>query len=139
MPVQWRISHPRRLVLAWAQGELIRGELLTLVAAVDREGARSYPKILDVSRLTTIFPTDKLEAFAHIARVREATSAVGPVAIVAGTGTARPQAELFADAGHVVRPIRVFGEHHEARRWIRELRSGIVDRSSASREPAVGD
>lgn len=138
MPVQWRISHPRRLVLALAKGELVRGELLAIVAAVDEQDARSYLKILDVSRLTTIFPTDKLEAFAHIARLREANSAVGPVAIVAGTGPARPQAELFAHAGQFVRPIRVFGPHHEARRWIRQLRSGFVERSPPSWEPAVG-
>lgn len=129
MTVQWRIFHARRLVLAVAKGELVRGELLAIVAAVDQQDARSYLKILDVSRLTTIFPTDKLEAFAHIARLREANSAVGPVAIVAGTGTARPQAELFANAGQFVRPIRVFGTHHEARRWIRHLTPGVAGRS----------
>jgi hypothetical protein len=138
MTLQWRISHPRRLVLALAEGEMGGGELLALVAAVDRQGARSYSKILDIRRLTTVFPTDKLEALAHIARLREADSAVGPVAIVAGTGPARPQAEFFADAGQVVRPIRVFGEHHEARRWIRSLTYGLAGRSSPRREPAAG-
>jgi biotin carboxylase len=137
MPLKWRISDPRRLVLAWAEGELARGDLLAFVAAIDRQDARSYPKILDVSRVTTVFPTDRLEALAHIARVREATSAVGAIAIVAGAGVARPQAELFAESGQFVRPIRVFGEHHEARRWIRDLTSGRADRSPPSRGPAA--
>jgi hypothetical protein len=39
-------------------------------------------------------------------------------AIVADNDIAHRQAQLFPEVGELVRPIRVFREWHEARRWI---------------------
>lgn len=134
MPIQWRILHARRLLLGMVKGELERGEMLALAAAVDAEKAVIYAKLFDVRQMTTIIPTDRLLTFAHFARLREATSAAGPVALIAGTGPQLAPARIFAEAGQVVRPIRVFVEHHQARRWIREL---ALDHA-ADRQAAAG-
>jgi hypothetical protein len=121
MTLQWRISHPRRLVLAVAKGGMAPSELLALVAAIDGENARGYSKIVDIRGLSILLQAERLQTLAHIARMREAASIVGALALVASPGPAMEQAEVFADSGRLVRPIRVFVEHRAARRWIASL------------------
>jgi hypothetical protein len=68
---------------------------------------------------------------ANLVRARELESLVGPIAIVVGDEATYEQACLFAEVAELVRPIKVFREWHEARRWIdtaaaNELR-GVFD------------
>jgi hypothetical protein len=70
-----------------------------------------------------------------IVREREAESAVGPIAIVAGTGHAARQARAFAESGHLFRPIRVFSEQHEASRWLDQQGDKPIDSKSLGRPP----
>ena len=43
---------------------------------------------------------------------------IGPVAIVAASDESYAQAKTFADAAAVNRPLSIFREIHEARRWL---------------------
>jgi hypothetical protein len=45
---------------------------------------------------------------------------VGPLAIVAASDESFAQAEIFAAAARVERPLRIFRELHAARRWLDE-------------------
>ncbi|HEY4170370.1 MAG TPA: hypothetical protein VGM96_26485 [Reyranella sp.] len=69
-------------------------------------------------------------------REREVDSVVGPIAIVVGPGPLAQQARAFSERGHLVRPIRVFAELHEARRWLDQQRDNIVDPSRLSVPPS---
>ena len=69
--------------------------------------------------------------FAAIVREREVDSVVGPIAIVVGPGVIAQQARAFSERGHLIRPIRVFAELHEARRWLDQQRDKTVDPRSA--------
>jgi len=127
MPIEWTISHGTRLVLAVTKGELQPDSVRSFLAAIDAAGARPYRKIIDVSALTARFDADTIAAFAAVIREREVGSAVGPIALVAGTGLAARQARAFAERAQLVRPIRVFAEQHEARQWLDKQADRPID------------
>src|SRR5580658_8877188 len=133
MPIEWTISHGARLVVAVAKGELRPEHMRDFLQAIDREGARPYAKMIDVKGLTARFEPEQVGAFAAIVREREVDSVVGPIAIVVGPGVIAQQARAFSERGHLVRPIRVFAELHEARRWLdQQLGKTIDPRSSGA-------
>ena len=103
--------------------------------AIDQAGARPYAKMIDVKGLTASFAPDQVGTFAAIVREREVDSVVGPIAIVVGPGPLAQQARAFSERGHLIRPIRVFAELHEARRWLDRQRDNIVDPRSMSAPP----
>jgi hypothetical protein len=118
MPLQWSVSHPSRLVLIVAKGEVRAGEMVELLAALDREDARPYRKICDISGLESRFTDEKIHALAAAVREREQATEVGPLAIVATNPETSRMARLFIDAAELQRPIQLFEEQHLARRWL---------------------
>lgn len=134
MPLQWTISHPKRLVIAIAKGELQPGSMIEFLARLDAEGARPYPKMFGIDGLLTPASDESVLALADLVRSREEESVVGPIAIIARDDTMYKQARLFAKVAGIKRPIKVFREWHEARRWIDSHASG----ARVSSRPRVG-
>jgi hypothetical protein len=118
MPLQWTISHPKRLVVAVAKGEMRPGTMIDFLAKLDAEGARPYAKLIFLEQLITTFSEESVVALANLVRKREEESVVGPIAIITRDDATFEQASHFAEVAELVRPIRVFREWHEARRWI---------------------
>ena len=118
MPLQWSVSHPSRLVLIVAKGEVQAQEMVELLAALDRDKARPYRKICDISGLESRFADDQIHALASAVRSREEATEVGPIAVVANTPEVARMARLFIEAAEKERPIRLFDEQHLARRWL---------------------
>ena len=129
MPVHWTISHPKRLVVAVAKGEVRPGAMIDFLAALDAAGARPYAKLMFLERLVTTFSDDSVVALANLVRQREQESEVGPIAIIAQDDATFEQACQFAHVAELVRPIRVFREWHEGRRWIDAI---AIDRAKAA-------
>lgn len=127
MPIEWTISHGSRLVVAVAKGEMRPEHMRDFLQAIDQAGARPYGKMIDVKGLTTSFAPEQIGALAAIVREREVDSVVGPIAIVVGAGPVAQQARAFSERGHLIRPIRVFAELHEARRWLDRQHGSAVD------------
>jgi hypothetical protein len=118
MPLQWSVSHPSRLVLVVAKGEVLAGEMAEFLAGLDRENARPYRKMVDITGLESAFTDDQIHALAVTVRAREQATKVGPIAIVARKEPALRMARLFVDTAEMERPIQVFEELHLARRWL---------------------
>jgi hypothetical protein len=118
MPLQWSVSHPSRLVLIVAKGEVQAAEMVELLAGLDREKARPYRKICDISGLESRFSDDQMHALAAAVRAREEATEVGPLAIVATNPETARMARIFVDAAELQRPIQLFDEQHLARRWL---------------------
>ena len=129
MPVQWTISHPKRLVVAVAKGEVRPRAMVDFLAGLDAAGARPYAKLVFLERLVTTFTEDSVIALASLVRQREQESEVGPIAIIAQDDATFEQACQFAHVAELVRPIRVFREWHEGRRWIDAI---ATDRANAA-------
>ena len=116
--MSWCISHPSRLVIAVAKGELDPQDMIEFVVRVDAAIARPYGKMVDVIGVAALFSADKIRCFARLIRRREDESEVGPIGVVAGSPDAHRQAVLFATQAQRYRPIKVFHEQHDARKWL---------------------
>ena len=129
MPLQWTISHPKRLVVAVAKGEMRPRAMVEFLGALDAAGARPYAKLVFLERLVTTFSEESVGALAYLVRQREQESEVGPIAIITQEDATFEQARQFANVAGLVRPIRVFREWHEGRRWIDAV---AIDRAKAA-------
>src|SRR5882724_968697 len=118
MPLHWTVSHPQRLVIAIAKGEVQPQEVEKYLADMFAQGGGPYRKMFDVSQTDTAFDDIMLKGFAETVRQRATAGPIGPIAIVAASDDAFRQARVFAEAATVDRPIRIFREQHEARRWL---------------------
>jgi hypothetical protein len=122
MPLQWSVSHPARLVLIVAKGEVQAGEMVELLAGLDRDNARPYRKIADIDGLESRFSDEQVRALAAAVRAREqVTTQVGPIAIIARNPEVVRMARLFIEQAEMVRPIQLFDEQHLARRWLERV------------------
>lgn len=122
MPLQWSVSHPARLVLIVAKGEVRADEMVELLAGLDRDKARPYRKIADIDGLESRFSDEQVRTLASAVRAREqVTTEVGPIAIVAKKPEVRRMAQLFVDSAEMNRPIQLFDEQHLARRWLERI------------------
>jgi hypothetical protein len=128
MPLQWTISHPKRLVVAVAKGQVRPRTMADFLAAIDEAGARPYGKLVLVEQFITTFSEESVTGLANLVRQREQESVTGPIAIVTPDDATFEQAGRFAEIASLVRPIKVFREWHEGRRWIDAF---LADRASA--------
>ena len=126
MPMSWCISHPSRLVIAVAKGEFDPQDMMDFLVRIDAAGARPYRKMIDVTGVTERFSADRIRGFARLIRRREDESEVGPIGVVAGSPDAHRQAFLFAKQAQRHRPIKVFHEQHDARKWLDTMSSHRV-------------
>jgi len=121
MPLHWTISHPSKLVLAFAKGIVQPAEVHRYFEAITQAGARPYRKMFNVTHMEGGFSDAALAGFAATVTANAATSAVGPIAIVARSMIGQQQAEIFARTATANRPIKIFVEEHLARRWLDEV------------------
>ena len=132
MPLQWSVSHPSRLVLIVAKGEVLASEMGALLAGLDREKARPYRKIADIDGLESRFSDEQVHALASAVRAREEATEVGPIAIIATKPEVARMARLFVEAAEMERPIQLFDEQHLARRWLDRVAAVLKLNKAAS-------
>ena len=120
MPLSWYISHPCRMILVAATGDIQPRDFARLFESIDAAKASPYRKIFDVTGLTTEFAPDMIALFALWVRQREAERKVGPIAIVAGSPQTHDQATHFAKQARGLRLIQVFQQRQAARRRLDE-------------------
>jgi hypothetical protein len=118
MSLSWYISHPRRLILVAAKGDVRPHDFARLFESIDAAKASPYRKVFDVTGLTTEFTPDMIGIFALWVRQREAEHKVGPIAIVAGSPRTHDQATHFAKQARGARLIQVFQQRQEAHQWL---------------------
>jgi hypothetical protein len=121
MPLHWTVSHPQHLVIAIAKGDVQPQEVEKYLEDIFAQGGGPYRKLFDVSQTETAFDESVLMGFAAWVRRRGAEGPIGPIAIVASSDESFRQAAVFAEAATVDRPIKIFREQHEARRWLNDF------------------
>jgi hypothetical protein len=120
MPLSWTISHPQRLVIAVARGDVAPHEFAAYIEAMQPVGP--YRRMFVVSGMSTVFDTALMRGVGNAARDQARRERLGPIAIVADNEAAYASALIYVDAARGIdRPIRIFREQHEARRWLDSL------------------
>jgi hypothetical protein len=125
MPVQWTISHSKRLVLAVARSPAGAHDIESYLHSVALAGGMPYAKIFCIADVDGALSSENIAALGDIVRHYALYGRIGPIAIVAPFDRGYRQARLFADAAKADRPLAIFRELHEARRWIDSLSPAI--------------
>jgi hypothetical protein len=118
MPVHWTVSHPNRLVVAIAKDEVVARDIEQYFAGVTAEGGMSYRKIFEITHTPMALSEENLRALGARMIYYAEHGQVGPVAIVAASDESYAQAQLFAQAARISRPLQIFREMHAAREWL---------------------
>jgi hypothetical protein len=121
MPIHIRISHHDRLVVAVAHGTLSGEELMNAVRESVEQGALHYRKIIDVAAANTDADMERLKQLLVLARNSPQAAQRGPVAFVVDGKRGDTVRELAALSEDGERPIGVFTNLHEARKWLDEI------------------
>lgn len=121
MPVQWSISHPKRLVIAVAKGKITPEDIAEYFDGVTKSGGMAYGKLFEVADVESTLTAENMSAFGDIVRRHRTNGKVGPVAIVAELDRGYQQARLFANGARADRPLAIFREWHEGRRWLASM------------------
>jgi hypothetical protein len=122
MPIQLEIFHPDRIVVGIGRGEVTLEEYQNFMVELVKAGVLHYRKIIDALSATT--PDLNIEQFVALeARLAASTQASklprGPLAIVINRERAET-ARIFKAMASKDRPVEVFSNIHDARRWLRE-------------------
>ena len=118
MPVHWTISHPQRLVVAVAKDPVTAADIEQYFAGVTAEGGMAYAKNFEITQTPMAISEENLRALGQRVMFYAQHGQVGPVAIVAASDESYAQAETFASATTVSRPLKIFRELHTARQWL---------------------
>ncbi|MFI4999370.1 MAG: hypothetical protein ACHQK9_05780 [Reyranellales bacterium] len=118
MPVRCDVSIPNRIAIGVAEGPVSLRDLEGFLDALEKAGAIGFRKIFDASFGTsTLSDADWLALGTRLGTYLDKRT-LGPLAIVATTGTNDELARELAALKSGKRPARVFHSIHEARRWL---------------------
>jgi hypothetical protein len=118
MPVHWTISHPQRLVVAVAKEPVTVADMEQYFAGVTADGGMAYAKIFEITHSPLAISEDNLKALGQRVMFYAQHGQIGPLAIVAASDESYAQAQIFANAATVKRPLQIFRELHAARQWL---------------------
>ena len=118
MPVHWTVSHPQRLVVAVTKDEVTVADIEQYFAGVTADGAMAYRKIFEITHTPMALSDDSLRALGQRVMFYAQHGQIGPLAIVAASDESFAQAQTFAAASAVRRPLQIFRELHAARQWL---------------------
>jgi hypothetical protein len=118
MPVHWTVSHPQRLVVAVTKGDVTVADIEQYFAGVTAQGGMSYGKIFEITHTPHALSEENVKALGQRVVFYAQHGQLGPVAIVAASDESYAQAQVFANAASVSRPLQIFRELHAARQWL---------------------
>ena len=116
--LHWIVSHSAKIVIAIARGDVSQAEADRYFADMVEQGALPYRKLFRVARSTTMLDDLMIESFINAVPDPRKAGSLGPIAIVADDDDAVRKAQNFAAGAIGVRPLRIFGDMDEARRWL---------------------
>jgi hypothetical protein len=118
MPIQWTISHPHRLVVAVCKDTVSRTDIERYLDNVVVTDTLPYRKIFDMTNAVMDLSDDDMMALGARIRAYAGLANMGPLALVASSPESYERARLFAVLADARRPLKIFKEQHDARRWL---------------------
>ena len=120
MPVYWTIDSKQQLVVVTAEGDVTHADAEEYLDVIEGGGALAYRKLYDGRDGNVVMNHDEVMAIA--ARVRSYHHRpVGALAIVLPQDKAELVARMLGVLASADRPMRLFINLGQARRWIEGL------------------
>jgi hypothetical protein len=121
MPITWTVSHPARLVVAVAQGDISAADVLGYVEEIDQAGAMPYRKVFDLTGVVATMPPEDVRLVGMRVVALSGDKPTGPLAIVVDSDAISELARVFEATAVTKRPIQIFRDFHTARAWLDEV------------------
>ncbi|MBI3197242.1 MAG: hypothetical protein HYZ40_06985 [Rhodospirillales bacterium] len=119
MPIHLDISDLDRLVIAVVLGEVTADDIADVAREFLKTERQHYGKIIDTSAGTSPIDENRMAAIAAFMRSDPKAGSRGPLAFVVDPKRGA-QAARFAEITADERPVKVFNNLREARKWVRE-------------------
>ena len=104
--------------MAVTKGDVSVADIEKYFAGVTADGAMAYAKIFEITHTPEALNHENLNALGQRVVFYAQHGQIGPIAIVAATDASYRKASVFAAAARINRPLMIFRELHDARRWI---------------------
>jgi hypothetical protein len=118
MPLEWKISHPDRMVEAVGKGPVGLQDIERYLDDVMVSEALPYRKIFDASQATSALTDNDMMMLGARMSAYVGLGPLGPLAIVAPSTSVRQQARLFEALAPADRPLKIFKTVKAARTWL---------------------
>ena len=118
MALYWTIDSRRRTVELVADGDVTMADAMGFFDAVEGANALAYSKLLDGTRARAAMTPDDLMSIIVRIRGLHALGTMGALAVVATAEQAQRIARLLGAAAVADRPMKVFDNVRQARRWL---------------------
>ncbi len=122
MPLHWTIESRLQLVLAVAEGDVSKGDIEAYLTMVN--GSPSIPewrKLFDARLGRLALNPQEVNHLGAIIRAADAAQTVGPLAFVMPKSETPELSRLLGFFAAAKRPMRIFREVAQARRWLLRL------------------
>ena len=118
MPIRCDISHFERIAVGVSEGVVSLRDLENFLDQLEKAGAINYQKIFDASFGTVALNEADWTILAAEVRSYMDKRVLGPLAVVAVTGSTGELANRLAGLKCGNRPAKIFRSIRDARRWL---------------------
>jgi hypothetical protein len=118
MPLYWTIDSRARLITARAEGDVSLADALALLEAMSGACALSYRKIFDGRAGAASLTGEEILALSAKIRSYHEQGVMGALAMVATPDQTQRFARVLGALATADRPMKVFSEFRQARKWI---------------------
>lgn len=119
MPIKWTISHPDRMVMMQAEGDISLAEAEEYLDALVVADAMSYAKLADCTTMVTHVSDDEMMQLG--ARIRAYASVMkgGPLVFVVTSPDLHDYVRRYINLAAADRPVKIVKTLDDARAWLK--------------------
>lgn len=132
MPITWKISPLEHIVICVTDGVVTQQDILDCYDAVERAGALPYRKIIDATIGSLGMSDVEIRQWIERLNLARRETPLGAMAVVTVSGRKAGLIRILQAMAKVDRPLRVFDNIHDARRWL-DARPAVMPESSQRR------
>ena len=119
MPIKWTISHPDRMVMMQADGEITLPEAEEYLDALVVADAMSYAKLADCTTMVTHVSDDEMMQLGARMRAYASVMKGGPLAFVVTSPELHDYVRRYINLAAAERPVKIVKTVDQARDWLK--------------------
>lgn len=119
MPIKWTISHPDRMVMMQANGEITLPEAEEYLDALVVADAMAYAKLVDCTTMVTHVSDDEMMQLGARMRAYASVMKGGPLAFVVTSPELHDYVRRYINLAAAERPVKIVKTIDQARDWLK--------------------
>jgi len=119
MPIKWTISHPDRMVMMQADGEITLPEAEEYLDALVVADAMAYAKLVDCTTMVTHVSDDEMMQLGARMRAYASVMKGGPLAFVVTSPELHDYVRRYINLAAAERPVKIVRTVDQARDWLK--------------------